>query len=166
MTKEPKSIRATAYHEAGHAVIAWRLDLKFRYATIKPCDDGTLGHVAFYRRRSDSRAKHTNRIVEGYAGQIAEAIYRGRRPLFGMHSDNQQAVNLVNDLYGSQETCEAYLHFCFLRARDLVTSDFGKIKDVAAALLERETLSYQDVEEVIMHGSTALCASGAGKTVK
>jgi len=66
-----------------------------------------------------------------------------------MHADNQQAVDLASYVCGSPDTWNAYLHYCFLASRDLVTVRFQEIEAVADALLERETLSYQDVLAVI-----------------
>jgi len=87
-----KSLGATAHHEAGHAVAAWRLEIPFRYATIIPHED-SLGHVLFNRfpkwcdeeseRYQPGRARlWVERRVRVYcAGQIAEAMYHGRRPI-------------------------------------------------------------------------------------
>ena len=76
----PRELRAIAHHEAGHAVAAWRLGLKFRRVTIKSeCD--SLGHVLNVRG-----PKWLNDelgiiwIVYDMAGQIAEEKFRGRRP--------------------------------------------------------------------------------------
>ena len=42
--KITKALQSTAYHEAGHAVMAWDQGLKFHHVTIKPHGD-SLGHV-------------------------------------------------------------------------------------------------------------------------
>jgi ATP-dependent Zn protease len=42
--KATKREEATAYHEAGHAVIAVAVRRPFRYVTISPSEDA-LGHV-------------------------------------------------------------------------------------------------------------------------
>jgi ATP-dependent Zn protease len=34
----------TAYHEAGHGVVAWRESVPFKYISIVPTED-SLGHV-------------------------------------------------------------------------------------------------------------------------
>ena len=81
------------------------------------------------------------------------------RPRYGMQSDNRNAVDLALYVCGSQETTDAYLHFCFLASRDLVNVFWVAIEAVAAALLERTTLTRGDVIEAIMPGSAALKAS-------
>jgi hypothetical protein len=42
--KRDYELQATAYHEAGHAVVALLLGLKFRHVTIEP-DSDSLGHL-------------------------------------------------------------------------------------------------------------------------
>lgn len=40
-----RQLLSTAYHEAGHAVLAWHLGLKFLEVTIDP-REGSLGHIS------------------------------------------------------------------------------------------------------------------------
>ena len=86
----------TAYHEAGHAVVAMLKGRRFRHATIVPDDgDGSLGHVHFRLSRAFSpdnwsagnwvlddgrKAKRLDdEVCILVAGMAAEAIYTGRR---------------------------------------------------------------------------------------
>jgi hypothetical protein len=162
-------LRAAAHHEAGHAVAAWWHGMKFRRVTIKP-DGDSLGHVLlrqfpkwfrpdleFDNPRVRLRLEH--HIIVSFAGQLAEAKFRGRRPRWGMDGDNQQAVEMAYRVCGSRETAEAYLHYCLLASRDLVNVRWREIQALAAALLERNTLGYQSAAEVIFPGSKALRAS-------
>jgi len=48
------------------------------------------------------------------------------------------------------------LKYCFLVSRDLVNRRWREIEVLAAALLERQTIKYQDAIEVISPGSKAL----------
>ncbi len=146
--------------------VTWRLGLKFKYVTIKPEND-SLGHVMhvrpnkWFRPDMDGseriRLRAENYIVTSFAGQLAEGKFVGRRARWGMHDDNRQAVDLaVSVVGGSQDTVEAFLHFCFLRSRDLVQVNWGNIQAVAAALLKQERLTFDDVVETIMPGTLAL----------
>src|SRR5579862_2797006 len=100
-----------AYHEAGHAVAAVAMHMKFRYVTIiAELDEGNLGHLftgqwprwlmqAIHEDGEDFQSgrvrRYGERSIMGYfAGQLAEAKYRGRKPRYGMHSDNQAAVEM------------------------------------------------------------------------
>lgn len=75
-----------------------------------------------------------------------------------MHSDNQGVVELAVPLFGSQETTQAYLKYCFWASRDLVKANWRAIEAVAAVLLERGTLNREEVIEVISPGSAVLGA--------
>ena len=162
--RRAKEHHAVAYHEAGHAVAAWCKELKFRYVTVKPdAGAGSLGHVlcGFPKwfqpdvESSDRIRLHAERhIIVNFAGQHAETRFRGKRPRYGMYRDNKQTVELASYLFDLEETMEAYLHYCFLASRDLVATNWAAIKAVAAALLERQTLSRRDVIEAIYPGST------------
>ena len=163
--KQARTLTATAYHEAGHAVAQWRQYMRFKHVTIKPEGD-SLGHVLSRQPRwLDPEGEVTGRkrlrvereIIADFAGQLSEGKFRGRRPRFGMHSDNQAAVDLAfRFIRGSRDTVEAYLRYCFLSARDLVDANWRAVEVVAKALSERETMRFEDVVEVIMPGSGAL----------
>jgi hypothetical protein len=91
-----KSDRATAYHEAGHAVALWAQGLRFRRASILPdAKEGTLGHVAhgfpkWFNPELDCSARHRilteNHTVVALAGEIAEKRFLGRN---GSHKANR-----------------------------------------------------------------------------
>ncbi len=161
-----KRLEEIAYHEAGHAVVGWKSGLKVRRVTIEPdAEDRTLGHVLYARARGfrpdirlDDRARcrAERHIVCSFAGQLAHAKFLGRRG-WGMEQDDREAVG-----YGlylrctSTEAREAYLHYCFLTARDLVKTQWRGIQAVARALLQRSTLTGSEVIEVLSPGSAAL----------
>jgi hypothetical protein len=161
-----KRLEATAYHEAGHAVAAWWLDLPFKYVTINP-DVGSLGHVMHNQAPKwfnpeietgdRQRLRGERHIMAGFAGQIAEGKYRGRRPRYGMDSDNDSAVNMAMYFCGTTDTTEAFMHFCFLSSRDLTIKSWWAVKAVAKALLERMTLSRKEVKETIRAESARMC---------
>jgi len=155
-----------AHHEAGHAVAAWCHGVKFKRATIKPNrPDQTLGHVLgcrpkWFNPEIDSSPRvcglAQGRIIELFAGQIAEAKFRGRKPRWGLQSDNQQAVDLAMYLCGSQETMQAYLNFCFLASRDLVNGFWSQIQAVAWGLMELWTIDDEEMIEIVSPGSGAV----------
>jgi len=163
MTKAERQIhrlQATAYHEAGHAVVGYHNDLKFRYVTIKPSGDA-LGHVLspaspksfnpeFMTRTSYHAIVYwQRRLVTSFAGQFAEGKFLGKHPRHGHDSDDQQAVNVAIELTGSQKQLQKYLDFSLVVAEETVNIFWPDIKAVATALIERETLSFKEVRDVI-----------------
>lgn len=158
-------IEAVAHHEAGHAVVAWAQELKFKRVAIEPEDD-SLGYVAHgplpkwfqpdLELSDRVRLRAERHIVMDFAEQLAEARFRERRPRYGMGADNQSALDMAFRLGGSAETVEAYLRYCWCRSNDLVIMRWREIVAVAAALVAHRTLSYDDVMEVVWPGSRAL----------
>ena len=161
-------LRATAHHEAGHAVMAWWLNLPFRRVTIKPEGD-SLGHLLHNKlpKRFNPEIEKSNRvrllaerhIIASFSGQLAEAKHAGRSPRYGMHSDNRFAVDMATFFCGSTETTEAYLRFCFFSSRDLVIRWWSLIEAVATELLKRETLTSKEVDAAIKAASAVPAAA-------
>src|SRR5687768_10085396 len=117
MKRNEKQNATTAYHEAGHAIAAWHLDLKFKHVTIIP-EEESLGHLLhskppkWFRPDIEDtdriRMRGERHIIVSLAGQIAEAKYRGRRPSWGMDGDNQIAVDMASRFCGSEHTAHAF----------------------------------------------------------
>jgi hypothetical protein len=157
-TRELERLRETAHHEAGHAVASWWLGVKFKYVTVTPAA-GSSGHLKprypkWVQPDADSSDRvrlHIERcIIIVFAGQLAEAKFRGKRPRYGMHGDNRQAVDMASYRGGSTKTIEAYLRYCWCASEDLVSMRWCEIQAVAGALLERKTISYEEVIEVTL----------------
>jgi hypothetical protein len=134
-----KHLEAAAHHEAGHAVVAWKLGIKFRHVTIK-ADHDSLGHVLFQRMTSNNRLQIERHIIIDFAGQLAEARFREKHPRYGMHDDNQRVVVRVYKFCISKEAAESFLRYSWFMSRDLVNLCWAEIQPVARALLERQTL--------------------------
>src|SRR5688572_6474495 len=109
--REAKRLRETAYHEAGHAVASFFLDVKIRKVSIVPDRErGTLGSVHNGRFGSnlhpdvelglkgrDTLEKHI-RIC--YAGALAEKRVRGRGNWVGARTDHRSAMELSDHVNG------------------------------------------------------------------
>jgi hypothetical protein len=143
--------------------------LPFKHVTIVPGAD-SLGHLLHGRfpkwfqpeieRNDRQRLRGERHIIVGFAGQLAEAKFRGKHPRYGIESDNSSAVDMAFHLCnGSAKIAEAYLRYCWCVAESDVAMRWREIQAVAAALLERKTLSYEDVIEVVFPGSVALRAA-------
>lgn len=161
-TATSKTLRATAIHEAGHAVARIVLRRKINRVSIIPGDDGSLGHVQgrvlpagiaevleFGTPTPQEMAAVEDSIVSVLAAPIAERKFTGRWNLVGASGDHEWAVGLVFRLSGSTEEVNASLKELEGRANDLVETYWADIEAVAAALLERKVLSGAAVRRVI-----------------
>jgi len=156
-------VRATAIHEAGHAVMAHLQRVPFRYVSIVP-DKETLGHVRLgewpqwahpessqYRERA-AFDWFERRIRVDLAGQIAESYHLGRRLRFGMQHDNSNAGDAALHLCrGVEETADALLKWLYLDTRDLLTAPpaWAAVEALATALMERRTMKATTARSMI-----------------
>lgn len=162
---EPQRLQV-AYHEAGHAVAAWRKRLRIREVSIVGNEDSS-GRAIYHKDplhgiRLDiddsdrARLRAEKAIVVALAGPAAsrrhspetydasaEGQYEGR-------GDFDIASDLAFHLNGSARSAEAYLGWLTVVAEDLVKADWGAIERVAAALSREETLDWNRLMEVIL----------------
>jgi ATP-dependent Zn protease len=170
--KQPtRPLTATAYHEAGHAVASRDLGLGVRRVTIKPNPKTGTGGIckagsALKRRHnpeSDDGDRNRMRmecdVVALLAGQEAEAHFRGRYNFGGARVDREGANDLLSYFVspgrGPQEEFRTYFKLLRLRTRRLVLHRWPMIQEVAKRLLERETLSGDEVEQAIVESFDA-----------
>jgi ATP-dependent Zn protease len=159
--------RLTAYHEAGHMVVAWKLGLNVLGATIVP--DPEEGYAGRVKVPVEDRVRYADwvkseedylyaHLVRCYAGMEAgERYVRTPMPelnidlgLVGPDSDYPQIADVLLTIAGPDkdeqiETDErAKRH-----ARNLVSSRWSQIEAVAQTLLERETLDEGECRQVL-----------------
>lgn len=159
-TARKKTLLTVAHHEAGHAVAAIYLGIPFQYATVLAEED-SLGHVLFKRapkwacneyspRRLRQREYWEHKVIVGFAGRIAEEHFLGRGTRYGHHSDYQNIVDCGLPFWGANP--EVHIHwFRWLHAqsKELVIRRWRDISAVANALIESETLSYQEIRNLV-----------------
>jgi hypothetical protein len=176
-------LRATAYHEAGHAVTSCRLALGFKRVTVQPGTD-SWGHVLSHRLRLTDehvynmspavRDRLERKIVVLLSGREAERIVRGRynnrgagSVEFSPGSDYSSALELASHIVEmSSEEFAAYFKWLRLRAKALTNSPINRvmIDEVAAALIERTTLTERQVRDAMWTAGQRL--SGQAGTEK
>ena len=159
--KMTAQLRATAYHEAGHAVVAlWEGARRPRRVTIVRQDDtlGRVTHVAWgVRFRPDveltlSRARQLQAGIDSLlAGVVADRRGTGRRHNWaGASSDFQQAVDLASYLNnGSSRQITLYLAWREQCVRDAVEARWSEVERVAQALLSRHALKGDEVRRIV-----------------
>jgi hypothetical protein len=139
----------TAYHEAGHAVMALRLGRRFRYATVRPEED-RLGHVRYYAANyrpdggdSDAARLTTEQhILTLLAGAAAERRFAGRTDRVGAKADYERAADLAGYVCGSQEEATAYLRWLSVRTGNTLGVWWGAVVAIAEALRDQGHLDY------------------------
>lgn len=156
-----RNLVATAYHEAGHAVMAYFEGIRNKGASIKPEGNASgvcrlqniLWHVnpqwdGTLRMRDRierlARVKLAGPIVQRW---FSPADYRH----FHGQEDRQTAIDLISYLAGSEEELEAYMKLLHIQVRTKIsTPPMGKIiMEVANALLRRTSLTGRELKTLI-----------------
>lgn len=152
------SLARTAYHEAGHAVLAHMGGLRVQGISIER--DGDSFGRTFYTheppRLGPGRAGEGRacRLAEAYVvcylgGVEAEARFAGRRDRNGASADMQEAMEAAARLVLCKEELNACLHWLTVRARYLVVIYWPLIDGLARRLLRSPTMSAHQVQGVI-----------------
>ena len=159
----------TAYHEAGHAVVARMLGYKLLGISIDSDLEGKLGHsgsdvLPESLKQSKNWRKDvvtpeewtaaSDDIVIYLAGATAEELLHGREAVVDpdepRSSDETQVIGRLVRMCGANyEAQNELLADSLARARVLVKDHWEKIEAVAEALLEQTTLSGPETEELI-----------------
>ena len=158
-----------AYHEAGHVVALILINRRFKYVTIVPEENKddpfpvkTLGHVKEYPLKNKYQWEinyfFDPSVIDKYlkddftkvAGIIAEKIHTGKFNNLGARGDFRNWVDTtLHDL--PEKLSLSYQKFLLEYTKVILEMNINwiRITAVAEALLERKTLSYNQVWEVI-----------------
>jgi len=157
-------IRWTAFHEAGQVVAAWRIEIPLETATIAPTKtmagsplskNPLRGVILDYEDSDRARLLAEKAIIVALAGQAAQRRYNPRswRSYHG-DDDRKIAVDLALRLNGSSEATSAYIKWLEIRAHDIIKQRWRQVEAVANALLEKGTLSGEELRAVILASLT------------
>ena len=152
-------LRVIAYHEAGHAVVAFNERVAIHSITIKACRDyaGRVIRANPYQGiklnidntlRSRNRVRAVVRVL--LAGFIAQKMkypdsYRSHHD----KTDRQTAADLILRI-ASPSTPDASLKLLGLEVRDTLTAQWYQVEALARELLKQRTLSREAVRKIIM----------------
>lgn len=152
-------MEATAYHEAGHALIATLLGGRVKSVTIAPDDDDgprRFGDTQVHWRRSVSeRDLHEHGIRVALAGPVAEMLYSGDPfhpgTVAEWASDWQAAWELAEPFFPDHRKRLAYLEEVTRQLHRQLDAapHWSAVAALADHLLAHETLELEEVREIV-----------------
>lgn len=151
-----EELRATAYHEAGHAVMAISLGRNIQKATIVPAQMSAstkrLGAVKMQKGRSKSSSDVLeDEVLILFAGMVAESHVTGDYCERGAAND-LRAIGRILETRARTEKQFEKLHRRLLEKTEHILSDDihrKAIQWVAEALIEKESISGRLVKHFI-----------------
>jgi ATP-dependent Zn protease len=164
---------AAAFHEAGHAVAAYHLKVRFRRIAIVSDTAKELGWLELWLtpqttadRTVNMRTAHAieRSVIVLLAGSQAERMALGRAKYLGSGLDFFEAVRYAGYLCRTRLEMSAYLRWMQLRVRALVESPTWRrpIEALAACLVQRRKLGAREARAIIRRA--ILMAGGNGRT--
>jgi hypothetical protein len=153
----------TAIHEAGHAFVAWRLDVRLHRVTVKP-DGDYLGSVRHGRTHNadewygaDDRAQGriAREVRIAYAGALAvKRAFPGSRWRVGAEGDFGRAADIISHFYEVERAQYLWSSLLMLETEALLNWAWFAVEALAAALVARQTLTGREAREVIQQAFT------------
>lgn len=159
-----KREEATAYHEAGHAVMSALTGRRFIEVTIRPDEDaGNLGSVShvefpawFNPEINQLDCRHRNwierEVMVNFAGQIAQRKAAGHRA--GSWKDNENAIDIASYFVSGPRELGGYLSWLYIRAENFMELGWSLVELIAKALLEHKTLSGRKIRSIVREATT------------
>lgn len=168
----PFILERTAYHEAGHAVVAEILE-SGSVDLVSVCKNtGTIGGFTAYHNSDDywaSKIYMENRVIALLAGKAASEIVFGE-PDTGVNSDLHRAFDIVqrfadnyceygfgywedrdsspNRLSRREDRISADMEMYYARARKILIDNRDFLERLAKRLQEKDTLVSSEIKEI------------------
>lgn len=154
------SLEATAYHEAGHAIAAWRKKIAIKDVSIVG-GEGFDGRVRYKNPRGifdlgaadqgKVRLKTEALIAVSLAGPLAQRKF-APRTVRGWHGqgDYEKASELALRLQGSGDLATAYLRWMEISTAAMIEANWHNITALATALLGRGVVAGDEVMNILM----------------
>lgn len=145
--------RATAYHEAGHAVIGAIHNRMPTSVNIVYDARGNAGHTLFaddlppdfksYFNESPEKRRYIEmRVLIALAGTAAhDLLCPGREHDEGDHRDEHQASEMIEESRSWAQDHAAYLEAMKVKVREHLTEHWSKVARVAEVLLRQNSIS-------------------------
>lgn len=133
----------TAYHEAGHAVMALLMGRSLKKVSIIPSQN-RLGACTFQKGRTKQvQDKLEAEILVLLAGMVAESRKSGRYNVQGASQDLRKVEKLAMTRSGNPRQAEKLIHKMLDKTQHLLSNKaaWSAIKVIASELIEHESLS-------------------------
>ena len=160
-----------AFHEAGHAVAAVELGVRFRDVSIVADEsEGSAGHMfsvlplpfsgdleADVEERGEEkvRRRYERHLIVSLAGEAAQRIAANQltgnpERYRGCDNDRNAVYDVAVAIFENNEVAEAYVAFLYRRAVSIMRSPAGwcGVAAVAAALQDKKMLSSAQVRSI------------------
>jgi ATP-dependent Zn protease len=150
-------LRLTAYHEAGHAVMAQLCGQQLTEVEIVGDEEhtGSVRSLRFVDEEGSSRdpaiptAPVERRLLCTVAGMVAENLVTGHRELDESCEDLDAAVQLAMKVVGDCERVIPYLEVVREHTEDLLRRNWDAVEALADALVERRRMSGEEVRRLL-----------------
>jgi ATP-dependent Zn protease len=156
------TLKQTAYHEAGHAVMAVWLRLRVLHVSIIPDEEeGSLGHtdqgkgakIEPENRESstETRFQIERLVLVLLAGNAAERILANRKCSAGSESDYSKASGLLSYLAPRDDEMRSYCVWLGERAKTILLSDWNwyAVETLANELLKQKYIGAKMVRQIV-----------------
>jgi hypothetical protein len=154
---------ATAYHEAGHALVAWLLGIRLRRVTIVPSKkdnfDGCCYHAKIVRGKhpefDDSPGafvRMQKHVMVCLAGIISQRRFNSRTVRrWDASGDYRLIFPIVSNRLSSDKETTAYLSWLEVKTDELLRQphNWARVKLLARELLARNTLKRNEVDDLL-----------------
>jgi hypothetical protein len=174
-TRQPTTLIAIAHHEAGHAVVSRKLRFKIKQVTIVPKGEAA-GSVTWLKAlgvsynsgiTGESIGRHHDRVVALLAGVEAQRRFKPQSiRRYQTTCDYSAAADFLLSLHGEEKERNCASKYLQARTRNLVSNpvNWRFIQDLAKALLERQTLTGKEVNDVIQASKDAQMEESRART--
>lgn len=161
----------TAYHEVGHALLAYMFKMPVLKVSIIPNDSGALGYtlapLTDPDSNSETRIDLENQICVLLGGRAAEELFsENKTASSGCSEDLKRAKNIALNMvarYGMGSTlrvralddpavtqeADKVIEACYARTKVLLNEHAGNVHALTERLVEKETVSKDDVENIL-----------------
>lgn len=144
----------TAYHEAGHAVMAYFLGVCIKKVTIVSGKDylGRIVHGNVLKGRYwefSSNSRMEKNALIALAGDIAQRLH-APRSMGGASKDHDKAYDMATRVNTSPEAAVAWIKWLKIRARDILKVRWNLVDSVARELVKRNEVSRDQVAAVLL----------------